>query len=117
MEIKRYPVTRDQSIGDLANQYMWQVLDQAPDWEIVFVEWGIRGNKNSSGPYIGLIFSWEKPDLTCVQAGETHIFRSRYAPQEFVGYALTLASCQGNQEPPAEEFKAYLEVSANNTSP
>ena len=109
IEIERYSITRDQSTGDLADQYMSGVLAQAPDWEHVVVEWDIIGNKNRSGRYIGLNFSCKKPDFTCIQAGQTHSFRSKHAPKELVGYALTMASCQGSQQPPAEQFQTYLE--------
>ena len=109
MEIERYPITRDKSNGDLADQYMLRVLDQAPDWEHVAVEWDIIGNKNRSGRYIGLNFSWKKPDFTCIQAGQTHGLRSKHASKELAGYALTMASCRGSQQPPAEQFQTYLE--------
>ena len=107
--IDRFPVTRDQSIGDLADMYMRELLAQAPSWDHFNAKWGAAGSRNTSGPYIKLEFSWKKPASSCTEAGETHIFRSKYAPRELAGYALTMASCQGGQEPPAEDFQGYLE--------
>ena len=89
--------------------HMRELLAQAPGWEHFNSAWDATGGTNSSGPYIKLEFSWKKPDSTCMEADETHIFRSKYASRELVGYSLTMSSCQGGQDPPAEEFRGYLE--------
>ena len=93
VEIARYPVQKDQSLGDLADAYMAEMLLQAPQWTEFSPSWG-GSDTNNSGLYWVLKFTRKKSPSDCAETGEAHIFRSKYVPKELVGYSLTMATCQ-----------------------
>ena len=107
IEIARYPVQKDQSIGDLADVYMAEMLLQAPQWTEFSPSWG-GANTNNSGLYWVLKFTRKKSPSDCAETGEAHIFRSKYVPKELVGYSITMATCQPANAVSPQEIRQFL---------
>ena len=107
VEIARYPVQKDQSLGDLADAYMAEMLLQAPQWTEFSPSWG-GSDTNNSGLYWVLKFTRKKSPSDCAETGEAHIFRSKYVPKELVGYSLTMATCQQTGGQLSQEKSQFL---------
>ena len=103
--VKKTSVTRDQSLGDIADAYMRSQLVQAPSWAHYSSKWA-AGGTNNSGPYLKLEFTKQETPSDCRESGETHIFRSREFPREMSGYSVTMTACSGRTPP--EELFGYL---------
>ena len=107
IEIARYPVRKDQSIGDLADVYLAKMLPQAPQWTEFSPTW-VGSGTNNSGLYLILQFTRKKSPSDCAEAGEAHIFRSKYVPKELVGYSITMATCQPANAVSPQEIRQFL---------
>ena len=107
VEIAKYPVQKDQSIGDLADVYLAKMLLQAPQWTEFSPTW-VGSGTNNSGLYLILQFTRKKSPSDCAEAGEAHIFRSKYVPKELVGYSITMATCQPANAVSLQEIRQFL---------
>ena len=107
IEIARYPVKKDQSIGDLADVHMAKMLLQAPQWTAFSPSWG-GAKTNNSGLYWVLKFTRQKSSSDCAETGEAHIFRSKYIPKKLVGYSITMATCQPTNAVSLQEIRQFL---------
>ena len=107
VEITRYPVQEDHSIGDLADVYLAKMLLQAPQWTEFSPTWG-GAKTNNSGLYWILKFTRQKSPSDCAETGEAHIFRSKYVPKELFGYSITMATCQPANAVSPQEIRQFL---------
>ena len=107
LHVHRYPVQKDQSVGDLADTYMENMLRQAREWTHFDPSWGDSGT-NDSGQLLVLEFTRRKAPADCLETGEAHIFRSKYVPKRLIGFSLTMAICEDSSGELRQEMGAFL---------
>ncbi len=107
IHVHSYPVRKDQSVGDLADAYLENLLRQAREWTYFDPSWAVSGT-NDSGQFLVLEFTRRKASTDCLETGKAHIFRSKYAPKRSMGYSLTMAICEDIAEALPGEMGAFL---------
>ena len=120
IQIEAYPINRNQPLPELENAYSKNLLEAANRKSFIshtiFSTIGGSYHENASGIYARMTFVWKKSRSSCVQEGEIHIFPSKYAIKGPTGFALTMASCQGSQDPNDNQFRNLLESFTEKTS-
>ena len=93
MEIGHHLVQHDASLGGFADEYLQEVLKEAPGWDH-FTEKSARGQFLPAGNAVITTFDRRKTAADCTEDGITHLLRSKFFPKRSMGYSLTVTLCQ-----------------------